>query len=215
MAKSKTPICDLVERLLKSAMSTPDMLAAARLVEAAATNARGSTETDRNRWKEQKALQRKTGGGQSGDPLVSNNTLSLSSEVKEEIVSRDDWPEDFVDRFWNSFPPFRRQAKAKVAAKLARIRAQTGKQKVTWATLFGGVLKFAATNPGEYAPAPMVWLNDGRWDREYGNGGSNGTTSSPGGARPGFSGLAANLRRRVEDTEREFPDGGECPEGPR
>jgi hypothetical protein len=103
----------------------------------------------------------------------------------------DDWPEDYLEQFWKQFPPFRRQARAKVGQKLAKIRAAGA---VTWQVLFAGVLKFAATNPGEYAPAPMVWLNDGRWDREYGKGFSNGKTQGASGDKIGFSGLAARIR---------------------
>ena len=112
----------------------------------------------------------------------------------------DDWPPDYLDQFWRAFPPFRRQAKAKVGVKLAKIRKEG---QITWAVLFDGVQKFAATNPGEYAPAPMVWLNDGRWDREYGKVQQNGKASHSLG---GFSGLSERLKRTTSDADL-WPDG--------
>lgn len=86
--------------------------------------------------------------------------------VPRDKTGQDDgWPDDALEQFWKVFPSYRKQAKAKVGEKLARIRRDS---KVTWPVLFEGAQKFAATNPGEFAPAPMVWLNEGRWDREYG-----------------------------------------------
>jgi Helix-turn-helix domain len=137
-------------------------------------------------------------------PDSSKNNLepSMFTCAKASLTPADDWPADAADQFWLAFPPFRRQARAKVAAKLARIR----KEKVTWATVFGGLLKFSATNPGEFAPAPMVWLNEGRWDREYGTGGFNGATQSTGGSKGGgFSSLAARLRSRMADADQQRP----------
>jgi hypothetical protein len=220
MTESRTPICDLIELLLSRGTVPGDAIEAARLIELANTRARGSTDAERERWRLKKARQRARKGGLStGDkigPLLSNRTVDSDSKERKKKkvgghvpggheVPLDDWPDDYVDQFWIAFPPYRRQAKAKVSAKLARIR----EQKVTWGTLYGGVLKFAATEPGEYAPAPMVWLNDGRWDREYGRqkGGSNGKATN---ALGGFSGLGARLRQSVADEER---DPGNPPAG--
>ena len=127
-----------------------------------------------------------------------------------EFCVDDDWPPDYLDQFWRAFPPFRRQAKAKVGIKLAKIRKEG---QVTWAILFDGLRKFAATNPGEYAPAPMVWLNDGRWDREYGKVQQNGKATHSLG---GFSGLSERLKRTTSDADL-WPDqharGGQPPNG--
>lgn len=208
-----SPMSSLVSLLLSLGVpgkSLPDVIALAELA-FGTTRSSASRADERERWRLKKAAQRARRGGQSPgtipDPMSSKTQEVVKKEVKKEprcppvpgdtLGPADDWPDDFLEQFWSAFPPFRKQAKAKVGAKLARIRTQTGKQKVTWASLFGGVMKFAATNPGEYAPAPMVWLNDGRWDREYGTqqGGSNEANRSGGaGGKVGFAGVAARLR---------------------
>lgn len=133
---------------------------------------------------------------------LKDNTLNLIVKKKErnkddvphvprDMFEPDDgWPSDFLEQFWREFPPYRRQAKEKVREKLARIRKDA---KVSWAALIKGVRIFAATNPGQFAPAPMVWLNDGRWDCEYG--GSNGTNRNNGGQKLGYAGIAEQARR--------------------
>lgn len=151
-------------------------------------------------------------------PLKPNGThLHLQEQIQLEVRKEknpatpkappinDGWPSDFVDQFWKAFPPFRRQAKAKVAVKLARIR---GEGKVAWQTIFDGVRKFAATNPGEFAPAPMVWLNDGRWDRVYGSKGDfNGKTQGIDIQNAGFAGIAARIRHGAgSDARRPAPE---------
>lgn len=206
-----SPVCDLIEQLLSQGTSPGDAVKIARQVEvtlAANAIARGSTPDQRERWRLKKERQRaRIRGTSPGDNPegISSKKVNIK-QVREKNpkpvpgdvpLRMDDWPIDHAEQFWKAFPPYRRQAKAKVAAKLARIR---GDGKVTWSTLFGGVEKFAATNPGEYAPAPMVWLNDGRWDRVYGSttGGSNGKAASTLG---GYSGLGAKLRQAVADEE--------------
>lgn len=223
MTDTMTPICDLIAELLSEGLSPDKAIAAARKVEATlgvTARSSGPEPSQREIWRVKKANQRARQGDKSprtkAEGVSSNHQLDINnSETESRVVPDvpgDDWPTDYVEQFWKAFPPFRRQAKAKVAAKLGRIRTQTGKQKVTWATLFGGVQKFAATNPGEYAPAPMVWLNDGRWDREYGTGGSNGTPKGTGGGKVGFSGIGARLRQRIaEEAELSFE---QSPSGP-
>lgn len=120
-------------------------------------------------------------------------------EVKEKIREKkntatppdDGWPEDHLEQFWAAFPPYRRESKRKCGEKLARIRAS---KVVAWEVLIGAVRRFAATNPGEYAPAPMVWLNNERWDREFG--GSNGKAQGQPAGGIGFVGIAARIRHR-------------------
>lgn len=73
----------------------------------------------------------------------------------------DGWPDDYLEVFWKAFPPYRREGKKAVATKLAGIRR---KAEVSWQTLIEGAYRYAASEPGEYACAPMVWLNQGRWD---------------------------------------------------
>jgi len=200
-----TPIVDLIEHLSPGTVPG-DILEAARKMERAlaiVTRPSGSVPDQRERWRLKKARQRARKGdmspGTKPDPFILKS-LSIQKKVSKKRVDvplspgtlPDDWPVDFVEQFWMAFPPYRRQAKAKVGTKLQRIRADG---KVTWATLYGGVVKFARTNPGEFAPAPMVWLNDGRWDREYGGLGNGKTQSTLG----GFSGLGSRLRQAVAE----------------
>lgn len=135
----------------------------------------------------------------------SNKELIVSSQAREK--PDDGWPDDFLDQFWTAFPPYRREGKRKVGEKLARLRRD---RVVPWAELIGAVRRFAATNPGEFAPAPMVWLNGERWDREYGNRGGANETNRNGGGKTGFSGLAAKLRQGIR--EQELADRGHVPE---
>lgn len=77
----------------------------------------------------------------------------------------DDWPEDYFERFWQRYPPGRKTEKKAVEAKLARTRRD---REVTFAKLMAGLDRFVATNPEpKFTPAPLVWLNRGRWDDEY------------------------------------------------
>jgi hypothetical protein len=224
MTESATPICDLIEELLSRGDSPPGTIfEVARKLEASlAGPARdsGSIERRRERWRLKKARQRASKGGQKGgqspgtkaDPILTTTPIDVGVKKKKETRRPpvpgdiDDWPADHLEIFWKQFPPFRRQAKAKVGAKLAKIRAS---KIVTWATLMNGVLKFAATNPGEYAPAPMVWLNDGRWDREYGTGGSNARANGNGQPPRGGDAVFAAARRRAGAGSVQHPGRGE------
>jgi hypothetical protein len=178
---TSTPMAKFLSHLLSLGQTGHSLAETIRLAELAFGGARygGSADEIRERERIRKAdWRRRNPGhvpGQKAYPLSSKtvvNTVIKKERKKEpnmvvpgQIGTLDDWPADFLEQFWKAFPPFRRQAKGKVGAKLARIRSDG---KVTWATIIEGVAKFAATNPGEYAPAPIVWLNDGRWDREYG-----------------------------------------------
>jgi hypothetical protein len=136
---------------------------------------------------------------------INNQELSVLDSTPPR--ANDGWPDDFLDQFWTAFPPYRREGKRKVGEKLARLRRD---RVVPWTELIGAVRRFAATNPGEFAPAPMVWLNGERWDREYGNRGGANETNRNGGGKTGFSGLAAKLRQGIR--EQELADRGYVPE---
>lgn len=208
MTEILTPICDLIAELVSKGLSPGDAIAAARKVEGALAGparSSGPEETQRDKWRAKKAAQRQRKRGQSegtaAEGISSNPQLDITDSktntrrVPRDVPPADDWPEDYLEQFWKAFPPYRREAKKKVGEKLARIRAS---REVTWETLIVGVRKFAATNPGTYAPAPIVWLNNGKWDREYGPqqaGGSNGTSQNTGSGKVGFAGIAARLRR--------------------
>lgn len=125
--------------------------------------------------------------------------LEIQKEGKEDIAPkrRDDWPDDHVEQFWNRYPPFRRSAKKTVAAKLAGIRRRS---EVTWERLMAGLDRYVASEPGEFAKGPVVWLNGGCWDDEVQQRGQNGKARSDGG-QLGFSGLAAKIRSKSSLSE--------------
>lgn len=234
MTETATPICDLIESLLSEGLSPGTVIATARKIEAAMIGTTRSSEepiSQRERWRLKKAAQRAgkpasvpgTSGDIDPEGICTNNKVVLSKSKKKKpdvplsegqvgtsLIATDDWPEGYFDIFWKAFPPYRREAKAKVAAKLARIRAD----KISWGTLFDGVRKFAATNPGNYAPAPLVWLNGGRWDREYGTqqGGENGKAQGAGGAKVGFAGIAARIRQNESNRDLPFDESSGGPE---
>ena len=127
-----------------------------------------------------------------------NNLKESSLLLYAPEAAGDGWPDDFLEQFWKSFPPYRREGKRKVGEKLARLRRD---KTIEWDALIGAVHRFAATSPGEYAPAPLVWLNGERWDREYGKPGGSNEANRNGAGKVGFSGLAAKLRQGIRESE--------------
>ena len=183
--ESRTPICDLIERLLLSQDlsrgTLGQALEAARPIEAAL--ARGSRTTDEKREIERarKAAwrARKAGMSRGTKPLhidssnKPNSQNLLKKESKKEsdvplshgtLVPLDDWPADYLDVFWREYPPGRKTGKKAVAAKLAGIRKRG---EITFERLIAGVRRYAGSNPDpKYTKAPEVWLNKGCWDDE-------------------------------------------------
>lgn len=129
------------------------------------------------------------------EPLFSNE--NSTSSVARKV---DDWPEDHLAVFWNAYPPYRRTAKKTVAAKLATIR-KSG--EVTFARLMEGLRRYVATEPGEYAKGPVVWLNGGCWDDVYA-----GRRKI---ARPTSNGFAALLVAQQGGNDAEDFFGGDGP----
>jgi hypothetical protein len=228
MTDIPTPICDLIDHLLSLGMSPGTALEAARNVERGTARARVSAEDRRKRWREKKARQRSAKPAMSpGDnrplDISNNNTLNLQLEKKESesarpplslgdkgtLIPTDDWPENHGDQFWDRYPAGRKHEKAKVFAKLERLRregyldAYKKRQRLSWATLMAGLDKFIATRPEpQFTPAPIVWLNGHRWDADYGDrtsqatGGSDGSFGKGAQQSFGYAGLSAQLRAR-------------------
>lgn len=157
---------------------------------------------------------------QEQDSLFSNENRVPASPSKPvpskvakpvvEVEPDDGWPADHVDQFWQAFPPFRREGKRKVGEKLAKIRRD---KTIGWEALIGAVRRYAATNPGEFASAPIAWLNGEKWDRVYGNenggGSANGENRNNRGPRLGFAGIAAKLRSERASDSAFFADAGD------
>jgi hypothetical protein len=103
-----------------------------------------------------------------------------------------DWPKNYRDVFWATYP--KRCGKAAAMKKLEAI-AKAG--KVPWVTFTAGVgayVKHVAGTEDRFIKHPVTWLNQGCWDDEHkANGGYNGKV---GGRYEGlsFAGLAATVR---------------------
>lgn len=110
-------------------------------------------------------------------------------------VVLDDWPDGYGAQFWFGFPKKRRYGKPQVMALLAKMRREN---TVTWTTLFAAVQQYAASDPGQYAKAPLPWLREHRWEVDYELEGMNGNEKHRGYSNRtddlDFSGLAARLR---------------------
>ena len=209
MTESKTPICDLIERILSRDLSHGTLgqaLEAARPVEAALARGSRSTEEKREIERLRKADYRsriaKLSHGTKKPAYIlkedSNSQTQLKKESKKESVvpnvpgTNDDWPPDFLEIFWKQYPPGRKTGKKAVAVKLGKIR-KTG--EVTFSRLMLGVSRYAGSNPDpQYTKAPEVWLNKGCWDDEHVR---RNETDRNGNSKVGFSGLAARLRRNI------------------
>ncbi len=175
-----TPISDLVEHLMSLGLSPEKVVEAARLMERGTTTRRVTLEQRREKWRLKKQRQRDRKAGVSpqmspenvpGGDIYLSNTKDSHKELEKKDKSpvlmspRDDWPTDYVEQFWQAYPPQRRTEKAKVAKKLALIRKPG---KVTWARLMAGLERYARSGDVArgYAKGPMVWLNGGCWDDE-------------------------------------------------
>lgn len=208
----------LVRLLLSTGLSPETSLGTVRKIDEIVgftARASASSEKQRERWRLKKQRQRNRDanvpGGQKVEVISSiNESKSKRSNKKKDNLEmspgdvpggqNDGWPEDFLDQFWKLFPPYRRESKKLVGAKLARLRKE---KTVEWEYLIEAVRRFAATNPGEYAPAPLVWLNKGRWDREYGStGGTDARANRANGVGGAADVFAAAARRRQGAADR-------------
>jgi hypothetical protein len=212
-----TPLADFVSLLLSHGVPgtlIPEILAAGEAAFGKTHRGSGSAEERREKERVRKAAYRAAvsqivPGTSHPEATILKTVKTLSRVVKNNhgpVVPTgheqpaDGWPEDFTEQFWKAFPPYRRESKRKVGDKLARLRADG---KVSWDQVVGAVKRYAATDPGQFACAPMVWLNGERWDREYGaearntNGGNHATDRNGAPASRGSNGyatLAARLR---------------------
>lgn len=177
---SKTPIADMVARMLLAGSPVDSLVDAV----ASAEVERFKTLEKRRKWDRERQARKRA--AQSSPVDVAISSLSFDSEVRFKKERKrpqmqkptgdlfgnlppapDDWPEDFAALFWSTWPRHpRKHSREQVTAKLGRIR-RSG--KVTWAALFGGLQAYLGTNPEpKFIPAPMVWLNQSRWEADYG-----------------------------------------------
>lgn len=134
------------------------------------------------------------------EPVFSNEKTSAPKRRRE-----DDWPADFLDRFWALYPVGRKTGKKAVGSKLETIRRRGD---VTFAYLMEGLQRYVDSRPDpQFTKAPEVWLNKGCWDDEHlFKGGVNGTSQTaidP--SKLGFASLGAHARRAVAEPGPERP----------
>lgn len=202
MSESGTPICDLIAKLLSTGLSPGDALDAARIIEGQPTSRRATLIETREKWRLKKARQRAAKGDKSpGDKSgVLSSSITKTQNHQKKVtdsecphVPGDVWPDDFGDQFWDAFPKHRRAERAKVYAKLERLRRDgyvdhtKKRQRLTWAALLAGLTRYVDSEPGDYAKAPLAWLNAQYWLNEFNRkGASNGTKAAGAGgaARP-------------------------------
>jgi hypothetical protein len=117
----------------------------------------------------------------------------------------DDWPPDYLERFWASYPPGRKTGKKAVGAKLDGIRRRGD---VTFDRLMAGLRRYVGSSPDpQYTKAPEVWLNKGCWDDEHVfKGAPDGKTQTVDPSKLGFAGLSAHARRAAAPVERPAPE---------
>lgn len=117
--------------------------------------------------------------------LVDQPLKEGSKEVKSELVAldardvsrviSDDWPDDYELQFWEKYP-------RKIGRKAARTKLRTirARHEVTFAALMAGVAKIPI-GEAKFIPHPTTWLNQGRWEDEHSNEGTeNGTAKNSG-----------------------------------
>jgi len=98
------------------------------------------------------------------------DTVSISSKDIDEM---------FV-AFWDAYPGPRKQDKKKVRVKFEKIIGTNPDKGVSmFNKIMNGLAKWKTTDTwtkdgGQYVCAPLVWLNNERWDAEI-TGGTNGT----------------------------------------
>lgn len=76
---------------------------------------------------------------------------------KKDISIKDDWPNDYTERFWQAYP--RKVGKGSAMRKLSAIRKDG---EVSFAQLLGAIRKIEASEE-RFIPHPTTWLNQGRY----------------------------------------------------
>jgi hypothetical protein len=128
--------------------------------------------------------------------------LTESSPKRRE----DDWPPDYLEQFWASYPLGRKIGKKAVGAKLDVIRRRGD---VTFERLMAGLRRYVDSRPDpKFTKSPEVWLNKGCWDDElFFKGTPDGKTQTAIDlSKLGFAGYAALGRRTAASVERSAPE---------
>jgi len=92
------------------------------------------------------------------------NNITTNIPRAPALIFETDWPKDYRELFWQAYP--KRVDRASALRKLDQIRRAGD---LPWATLLGGVKRYAASVRGtdpKYIKGPAAWLNAGKWDDE-------------------------------------------------
>ena len=98
-----------------------------------------------------------------------------SEEEKKDAPQRGRAREDGFDalfeRFWQAYPGPRKTDKRKCRARFADILRESDQPEAMLQRILDGIDRWRKTRDwiddnGEYICAPLVWLNNGRWDAE-------------------------------------------------
>ena len=102
----------------------------------------------------------------------------LKGESEEEMKdipqrgrAREDGFDALFERFWQAYPGPRKTDKLKCRAKFAAILRESDHPKAMLQRILDGIDRWRKTRDwtddnGDYICAPLVWLNNGRWDAE-------------------------------------------------
>jgi hypothetical protein len=82
----------------------------------------------------------------------------IEKSKSEKRAREDDWPKDFREQFWNTYPN-----KVGKAAAISKLEA-TRKRGVEWPLLMGGLRTYILTKPKDRQWCnPATWLTQDRW----------------------------------------------------
>lgn len=172
------------------------------------------------RWGKDKQKQRKVDGvphsHPTQPPLGFDAHLHLHTDLEKKVRKKkdtapakavalnDDWPDNYEDQFWDKFPKGRRHDQAAVYGYLFKLRrdgfidAKKKRQRLTWAVLMAGLDLYVASDPGEFAKAPLPWLRGQRWAvTEYPIKGLSNGNGNHGRGLTGDDAILAAARRRT------------------
>lgn len=126
-------------------------------------------------------------------PDTEQNTETETEKKYSSLRSRSnerksDWPTDFREQFWSSYP--------RKTERLAAMKALEKAHKIAnvpWEKFIEAVRRYAATADPNFTKHPATWLNKGCWDDQTGGSSVSGNSSK---ARKShgsdfFAGLAA------------------------
>lgn len=102
---------------------------------------------------------------QSQSQLQSEEKKEEESSLRSESITPekpDDWPKDFREQFWKSYP--RKLEKKATIKALERTRAS---RVVPFERLMTAVRAYAATADPQFTKHPTTWLSKGCWDDEH------------------------------------------------